>query len=132
MTRNHLVRVVTFAVAVYSLSLSVRAQSGTDLPAPEQQFSSDRPAYPVVLRLNPDAIRSVVVGEVNHREKVQRTVLGTRSVGESHTTGEVFVDVDLPSEPNGAVFVVRFHGTTLTKTVGENGPAIIHSRTNTK
>jgi hypothetical protein len=42
---------------------------------------------------------------------------------------QVFVDVDLPQADDGAVFIVRFHGNTQTKSTGVNGPVVIHSRT---
>jgi hypothetical protein len=56
--------------------------------------------------------------------------MGTHSTGESLTTGNVVVEMIPDSQAENPVFLVRLTGTIQCKTVGRNGPAIIHSRTN--
>jgi len=116
-------------IKVSSLAIVASCMTALLLNVAKAQSWSEQPEYPIVVRVNPDTLRSIFLGEVTHRDKVDRTILGTRSVGESHTAGDVVVDVDVPANDAGTVFVVRFNGSTQTKSVGTNGPAIIDSST---
>jgi hypothetical protein len=89
----------------------------------------ERPPYPVVLRISQAAVEARTTREINRRTAVDQTILGTHATGECLTEG--IVDTESVSSWKGASFIVTFKGSTHSRTVGHNGPAIIHSQTDT-
>lgn len=103
----------------------------TDLKeATEAAGKLDDSDFLIVFRLSPEALRSFLFKEVNHRGPVNRIIMGTHSTGESFTSGNVVVEMLPNSGSADPAFLVRLTGTTRSSTVGRNGPAIIRSRTN--
>jgi hypothetical protein len=84
----------------------------------------------VVLRLSEDLFTSFVDRDVDELTPVQDVILQTPVVGTARTTGRPWVD--LVPHDSQAAFEVVFEGTTVSRTVGRNGPAVIYSRTTTQ
>lgn len=133
----------TWATITLSISLSigmiepgpVRSQSP---PEPESTAAvADAPTkpaeaatIPLVVRIDRSYLAKFICGDVEVRLPVDQVVLGTRAVGGSHTRGTLHAA--LIPDSTEAAFDVRYTGNTATKTVGTNGPAVIHSRTFTE
>jgi hypothetical protein len=62
-------------------------------------------------------------------DPVDRVVLDTRAVGTSHTKGTMRVMLD--EQSTTPTLLICFDGATCSSTVGQNGPAMIRSRTAT-
>jgi hypothetical protein len=102
-------------------------------PLRERLFGGQRePGAPrrVVIRMTPEAFAPIVDRDVDETRPVQDVVLGTAVVGKSRTTGKP--KVDLLDDDKCASFVLTLKGTTVSRTVGHNGPAVIHSRSETE
>lgn len=91
--------------------------------------TTQRPAYSLVIRIDHSALDPLEAHEINHRGPIDRVVLGTRAVGESHTQGAI--SVVLIPDRDDASFDLVFQGRTHASTVGANGPALIYSHTDT-
>jgi hypothetical protein len=83
----------------------------------------------VVLRLTPEAFAPIVDRDVDETRSVQDVILNTPVSGSARTTGKP--QVDLVDDDKSASFVLTLKGTTVSRTVGQNGPAIIRSRSET-
>jgi hypothetical protein len=91
---------------------------------------SDVAPYVAVVRLSKDLLSPLTSRQIHNRAPVRQVVLGTRATGTAWTDGQVSVRLDEGHRP--LRFTVVFHGTTVARTVGYNGPAIIHSVANTR
>ena len=111
--------------------LAASSSFGLVLQEPElpNEPSTERPAYPLVLRIDHTAFDTLTAREINRRGRVDKVVLGTHAVGESLTQGAI--SVLLIPDRDEASFDLRFQGRTHTRTVGTNGPALIYSHTDT-
>jgi hypothetical protein len=119
-------------VVFTTLACLGRAQTA-DAPQREELSpaarTTDPPAYPLVMRIDHTALELLAANKINERSPVDRVVLGTRAVGESHTLGAIS-SLMVPDR-NDASFDIIFQGRTHTTTVGTNGPALIYSHTDT-
>ncbi len=79
-----------------------------------------------ILRVSERYLEELFARDINKHTAVSRVVLGTRATGTAHTQGRA--DVDTKPDRDDAAFYVRITGSTKSRTVGRNGPAIIHSR----
>jgi hypothetical protein len=84
----------------------------------------------VVIRISERAFDSIAGKAVDVKNPVDDVVLGTRVHGQSHTLGKIGVSID--PDHDDASFVFTFTGKTHAKTIGRNGPAIIHSHSATE
>ena len=91
------------------------------------ESSAAPPEFPLVVRIDDQALDPLRAKEILHEGAVDRVVLGTRAVGRSWTTGTV--DVEMTPGRDDASFTIRFRGRAQTQTTGRNGPALIYSRT---
>ncbi len=80
----------------------------------------------MILRVSERYLEELFARDINKQTAVSRVVMGTRARGTAHTRGRA--DVDTKPDVDDAAFYVRINGTTHSRTVGHNGPAIIHSR----
>ncbi len=124
-------RCIIIAIAILGVSLPYA--SAADHPnstgTPDANPSLGRTTHPIVVRLNQEALRQIVRRDIDHKGDVNKVVLGTTVIGDSHTTGAVFPQ---PLMDEGrASFLVTFSGNTNTRSVGYSGPAIIYSSTAT-
>ncbi|HBO42625.1 MAG TPA: hypothetical protein DD670_01555 [Planctomycetaceae bacterium] len=97
-------------------------------PSPPAR-TTERPAYPLVIRMDHSALEPLEAREINHHGRIDTVVLGTHAVGESHTQGAISVLI-IPDRDD-ASFDLSFQGRTHARTVGTNGPALIYSHTDT-
>ena len=81
----------------------------------------------MILRVSERYLEELFARDIDRHSQVSRVVLGTRATGTAHTQGRA--DVDTKPDHDDAAFYVRINGSTHSRTVGHNGPAIIHSRT---
>ena len=82
------------------------------------------------VRVSDDFVSHALAESVDETEAVRDSFEGTRIRGSAHTIGEVTVAL-VPSDRR-AVLQALFLGTTLTKTIGVNGPASIYSSGTTR
>ena len=122
-----------FCIVVFASVASLGRAQAADAPQRENpappRTTPEHPAYPLVIRLNHSAFDPLEARELNHRRHIDRVVLGTHAVGESHTQGAI--SVLMVPDRNDASFDVSFQGRTRASTVGTNGPALIYSHTDT-
>jgi hypothetical protein len=83
----------------------------------------------IVVRLTSEAFAPLVDRDVDETRPVQDVILGTRVGGQSRTAGKP--GLSLTPDKNAASFVLTLKGTTVSRTVGYNGPAVIRSRSDT-
>lgn len=107
------------AIAVCALAVSPLWGQQADASA----GSESHPNHVVVVRISEKVFRRAG-RPVDRLSPVCRTILGTQVQGHSRTVGQVHVD--LQEQDNGGSFVLRFAGATRSRTVGVNGPAVIH------
>ncbi len=120
--------VVVFASsASFGWTQTVHAprQEPASPPAP----TTERPAYPLVVRIDHTALDPLTAREIDRRGRVDMMILGTHAVGESRT--QAAISMLLIADRDEASFDLRFQGRTHTRTVGANGPALIYSHTDT-
>ena len=120
-------------VVVFASSASIgRAQTAraprTEAVSPTAS-TIEKPAYSLVVRIDQTAFDPLTAREIDRRGRVDKVVLGTHAVGESHTQGAI--SVVLIPDRDDASFDLRFQGRTHTRTVGVHGPALIYSHTDT-
>lgn len=84
----------------------------------------------VVLRLSEELFTSIIDRDVDEQVQVRDVILETPVTGLARTTGRPWVNL-VPHETQAA-FEVVFEGTTVSRSVGRNGPAIIYSRSTTQ
>lgn len=83
----------------------------------------------VILRISEELLERLLARDIQQETSVDRCVLGTHAVGTAYTEGSA--DVDPKPDKDDAAFRVVVDGTSDSRTVGRNGPAIIRSRTST-
>lgn len=109
----------------------MRPANGANAQPQDQAAAITKPAadtpFPMVVRIDESALRRFTNSNVDRRSPVNQIVLETRTVGESRTRGEI--RATLMADSTEALFDIRFHGSTTTKTVGTQEPALIYSRT---
>jgi hypothetical protein len=122
-----------FGVVVFASFGSFGGAQATDAPRREnpspRTHTTERPAYPLVIRIDHSALDPLEARGINRRGRIDRVVLGTHAVGESCTQGAISV-LMIPDR-NDASFDLSFQGRTHASTVGDNGPALIYSHTDT-
>ncbi len=79
----------------------------------------------MILRVSERYLKELFARDIDKRMPVTRVILGTRARGTAHTKGRA--DVNTKPAKDDAAFYVRISGSTTSRTVGHNGPAIIHS-----
>jgi hypothetical protein len=93
-----------------------------------------RPSAPAgklaVMRLTERWFESRIGGDVVEQSPVDQVILNTRVRGTAQTSARPAVK--LQEDPQRASLQVVFTGVTNSKTVGRNGPAILHSRSQTR
>ena len=87
------------------------------------------PSNLVVLRLSEDLFTSLIDRDVDELTAVSEVILGTPVTGQARTVARPIVDL-VPDDSRAAMEVV-LEGTTVSRTVGRNRSAIIHSRCTT-
>ena len=120
--------VVVFA-SWASFSRSQTTDTVRQEPVSPTAAPTERPAYPLVFRIDHTALDSLTAHEINERGRVDMVVLGTHAVGESRSQGGM--SVLLIPDRDEASFDLKFQGRTHTRTVGTNGPALIYCHTDT-
>ncbi|KAA5542768.1 hypothetical protein FYK55_14710 [Roseiconus nitratireducens] len=126
-------------VSCHFLSLPVLvAATCLSLTNPSTTFGQDQPAAEVdapvpealratmVLRISEDLLQKIFARDIDRQTPVDRCILGTHSRGTAVTTGHA--DVETKHDIDDGVFQIQVRGTTRSRTVGRNGPAIIHSQ----
>src|SRR5688572_19983716 len=96
------------------------------VPAAESPVA---PAQLVVVRLTEEWFTSRIDKQIDELSPVDQVILNTRVRGTARTVGKP--RVELRPDANNATLQVVLSGTTVSRTVGRNGPAIIHSRSTT-
>ncbi|REK12550.1 MAG: hypothetical protein DWQ37_11545 [Planctomycetota bacterium] len=122
---------IAIVIALSSCSLSrAHAQPATDEPAAgaaDEEVQEHRGL--VILRISEEWLDRTLATDIDTRTRVDRCVLQTRAIGTAHTEGHA--DVDPKPDQDDATFRVVVTGTSNSRTVGRNGPAIITSRSAT-
>lgn len=94
-------------------------------------FAADpSPPRQLVVRVRNEAIAPLADQQIDRTTPVEDVVLGTRVIGKARTTG--LPSVNFVEDHQRATFAVGLVGTTVARTTGRNGPAIIHTRADTK
>lgn len=131
MSRHYLIAVLFAFLPMATLGFHAVSAEVGDKSAPEE-ISPDESAAAtpslrgvVVLRVSEKYLEELFARDIDKRTPVTRVVLGTRARGTAHTSGRA--DVDTKPDRDDAAFYVRINGHTHARTVGRNGPAIIHS-----
>ena len=118
---------------VVTASASIGRTQTTDVPRQEpvspNTATTERPAYPLVVRIDQTALNPLAAQEIKRRGRVDMVVLGTHAVGESRAQGAI--SVHLIPDRDEASFDLRFRGRTHSKAVGTNGPALIYCHADT-
>ncbi len=103
-------------------------------PTPPEVLPSDQNSREhrglAILRISEQLLDRLLAKDIDKHSEVDRCVLGTRALGTAHTAGQA--DVDPKPNKDDASFQITVTGESRSKTVGRNGPAIIHSRSVTK
>jgi hypothetical protein len=134
------VGIVTLVLAVLPVGLQeyqLLAQESEIAPTSEDSSKKEDPPAAIeeaeaalrgvmILRVSERYLEQVFARDIDKHSQVSRVVLGTRARGSAHTKGRA--DVDTKPDHNNAAFYVRISGSTTARTVGHNGPAVIHSR----
>ncbi len=97
-----------------------------DSPDAEDSESSQIVEFPIVIRLSEELFQSPQP-EISERVKVDDVVLGRRAVGTATVVGHLAPDFTRSSED--ARLELIFAGTSVARTVCQEGPATIHSTT---
>lgn len=84
----------------------------------------------IVIRLSEELFTSIIDRDVDEQVEVRDVILETPVTGLARTTGRPWVNL-VPHETQAA-FEVVFEGTTVSRSVGRNGPAVIYSRSTTQ
>lgn len=91
---------------------------------------AEDPAH-LVVRVSGEMLNSLVGDlQFERQAEVRDNVLGTAVFGVAQISGQP--RVELTPSPDQATFRIVFQGTVNSQTIGYNGPAIIHSRSETR
>ncbi|HUE74205.1 MAG TPA: hypothetical protein VMP01_25215 [Pirellulaceae bacterium] len=96
----------------------------------EPLSATEPAAHKVVVRFSEDLFTSLVHRDIDEQSPVQEVILGTPVAGQARTLAQPRVNL-IPHSSQAALEVVM-EGTTVSRTTGRNGPAIIHSRSTTQ
>jgi hypothetical protein len=99
---------------------------GSDTASFEALLPVPLPAHRLVLRVSDAVLASYLGREIEQQVPVQDIILGTTVTGTAQISGQPCVK--LLERTEGAAFHVEVRGTAVSRTIGRNGPAIIHSR----
>jgi hypothetical protein len=80
----------------------------------------------IVVRLTPEVFAPLVERDVDETRPLRDVILNTPVQGKTRTTGAP--KLALINDDQCASFIVTLTGATVSRTVGHNGPAVIHSR----
>ncbi|MDX1948447.1 MAG: hypothetical protein SFU86_23870 [Pirellulaceae bacterium] len=121
---SSILRISLWASPLLLLAGVARAQTTSD-PA------SQATAAHLVVRVSGDMLNSLV-GDLQFERQatVRDNILGTAVLGVAQIAGQP--RVELTPSPDRATFRIVFRGTVNAQTIGYNGPAIIHSRSETR
>jgi hypothetical protein len=99
---------------------------------PPRAVSSDRtpaenlPCHRVVFRISDQVLNSLMdQRQIDREVDVDDVILGTTVRGKAHIVGNTFVQPN--ASPEQALFTIHFRGVVVSRTVGHNGPAILHN-----
>lgn len=119
-----------FAPRLAILMLAVCASAAwAQTPAPVRPSSEIAVPPPVVLQISRALLDPIVDRTIDETKPVVDVILGTPVRGISRTIGQP--TLALVDHPDSAVFVVTLIGASTSHTTGQNGPAIIRTRTDT-
>ena len=121
-------RNVGIVAALIGLAYCGNTQAQTIEKTPPKDVREHRGL--VILRISDDLLDRLLATDIDTNTPVDRCVLGTRAVGLTSTKGHA--DVDPKPDPDDAAFRVIVTGSSNSRTVGRNGPAVIRSHTSTK
>ena len=101
----------------------------TEQPTPLSAPDQTQPAvFGIVIRLSEDVFRSPD-RFVSRTTPVTQTIVGVRNSGTAHVSGELLPD--FRTKENGARMDLVFQGTSVSRTVGRERAARIHTQTTT-
>ena len=106
--------------------LPVRTAARDSKTSPEENVL---PANLVYVQVSRRLLADYVERTVDRDTIVSDSILDTSITGTAHTQGKT--DLVLDPDPNQAAAFLRFSGTIQSNTVGYNGPAILHSSSQT-
>jgi hypothetical protein len=109
--------------------LGLCAPTCAEPPADDRPSSRTAAAPPVVLQISRALLDPIVDRTIDETKPVVDVILGTPVRGTSRTIGQP--TLTLVDHPDSVVFVVTLIGTSTSHTTGQNGPAIIRTRTDT-
>lgn len=105
------------------------AGAASDAKEESTADEKDVPRQLIVVRVSADVFRPLIEKPFDEVGPVDEVILGTRCIGQGRLTGQP--TLELIEDPDRAGFRVVFRGKTVSRTTGQNGPAIIHSRSET-
>jgi hypothetical protein len=87
------------------------------------------PLRHVAVRMSRAMLAPLVESKVDKTTPVTDFILGTNVWGKARTTGQP--RLEMVANPDNAEFNIVLTGTTVSRTVGRNGPAVIYTRADT-
>lgn len=100
-----------------------------DAVAADNSVAAQTPARRIVVRLSREVFAPLVEKQVDTTTPVADFVLGARIAGRARTTG--LPKLKVVDDPHSASFVITLRGANVSRTVGRNGLAIVHTRAET-
>lgn len=94
--------------------------------ATQVDSNAEEASFPLVMRIDKSVLQ-LLNSNVDVRRPIDRVVLGTHAVGESRTRGVIRAAL-IPDSAEASVEIL-FEGSTATKTIGVQGPAVIYGHT---
>lgn len=113
------------ALALFLGLIPLTARSG-----PYERFQNSQPIFPIIVRIAPRALDSMLARDVQHSGIVNNVIVGTLASGTSHTQGKL--SFQLVENDKDDFLIVQFVGQTHTKSRGKSGPALIDSHSDTR
>ena len=112
------------------LVLSWAALSAALQTAIAQGDTPDAPTRRVVVRFSGQLLAPLFEKPIDELAAVDDVILGTHVTGTARVAAQP--SLELPDDSKRAAFTVRLSGVAHSKTVGRNGPAILHCRGETR
>jgi hypothetical protein len=103
--------------------VAMAAEPAAEVPTKPAEQSP----FPLVLRIDKSALTRYSDSDIDRKGEVNKMVLGSHCVGESHTTGTIRAEL-LPDSQEAA-FDLYFRGRTVSPTKGVKEPGVVWSRT---
>jgi hypothetical protein len=91
---------------------------------------ASKPDRLIVVRVTEEVFAPLMEREIDRTSPVREWILGSLVTGQARTQGKP--RIELIDDPNFATFLVTIDGTSASRGVSQSGPAIIHSRSETK